>query len=256
MIPLYAILGTAGGVFALLVLAFTLLLGGWCSCRQARKAYQSVAGNRRHTTFNTNNHEHWHGHLDRSISTLSVHLPRSGVAWPRRTQYIQAPPSESHSVSPIPRKASFEHQTPRLALPYPTANHIDYFQRSGSYASRLQAPKIHSSPPSPLSKSESIFEHHAGHSRQFPHPNKYMSRPPHFERPRDSRSPSPLPLVRLGSRSSHRGRSDYYSPARSKSRYESRSRRSLRERSERRASRPEEWASLTSDGRPRLASDL
>lgn len=240
LIPLYAILGIVGGVLALLVLAFTLLLGGCCCRRQARKAYQSAVGDRPHTTLNTYNHGHWHGHLDRPTSTLAVH------AGPHRPQYIQAPPSESHSVSPIPRKASLEHHTPRLALPYPTANPIDYLQRSGSYASRFQARKIHRSPPSPLSKSESIFvEHHPGHSRC---PDMYTSRSSQFDRPRQSRSPSPLPLVRLGSTSSHRGRYDYYPPASSKPRYDGRSRRPSRERSERRASRPEEWASRTSDG--------
>ena len=246
LIPLYAILGIIGGVIVLIVFAFTLLLGGWCCCRQARKAYQSVAGNGRRTTYKTYNHEHWHGHSGRSSRTPSVHRSRQSVVDPRRTQYIQALPSQSYSAGPSPTEASFEHQTPRLALPYPASNHIGHLNRSENYASWAQAREIHSSPPSPLPRSESMFEHHAGHSRR---PKVYTSQS-HLERHRQSRSPSPPGLVRSGSRSSRQGQYEYYTSARSRPRYQSRSRRSSRERLERRASRSEQFASLISDGRP------
>lgn len=89
LIPLYAILGIVGGVLALLVPAFTLLLGGWCCCRQARKAYQSAVGDRPHTTLNTYNHGHWHGHLDRPTSTLSVH---AGPRCQSQSRYLNTIP--------------------------------------------------------------------------------------------------------------------------------------------------------------------
>ena len=256
LIPLYVILGVLGGVFALLVLAITFLLGGCCCCYQARKAYQNVANNRRHKTFNTHNHKHWHRHSNPSSNSTSRYWSHESAMGPRSSHYIQAAPSEPYKASPSNDRASFDdHPTSRLALTYQPSSHTKHLQRSESrsYPLQPQVHRIHNRSPSPLSRSVSTSGHHTNHS---PPSDIYMPRQP-FESHKQSQSPSHLLLARPEFMPSRMGPYDYhYRPSRRpKPPYESLSRRSSRERSERRASRPDQLPSLSSDGRPGLSSD-
>ena len=110
MIPLYVMLGIFGAVFALVALSLTSRLGG-CCCSQARKAYQTVAGNRRQSTVSTDNHGHWHGHSSPSSNAPSTNASREDATGPRSTHHIQAAPSEKASPSTT-RTLFDEHQTP------------------------------------------------------------------------------------------------------------------------------------------------
>ena len=225
LIALYLIFGIIGGILVLLIVAVSLLLGGCCCCHQARKVYKDFADNRRRTVAADIDHGYYlYGYGDQSNSVPAVVRPQSVGARP--VGFIRGEVLSDSSVVSArgPRRASLSNNHQRLLL---------------------------QAPPPVLTSSGSRRSSRARSCRPS---DVYSSRPK-----RRNQSRSPAPLFRDGSRSERQGRyhgSEDWRTARSRPRYESRegSPRSSREGLERHASRPENYASLSSDGRPGLAS--
>ena len=224
LIALYLIFGIIGGILVLLIVAVSLLLGGCCCCHQARKVYKDFADNRRRTVAADIDHVYLYGYRSRSTNVPAV--VRSQSVGARPVGFIRGEVLSDSSVVSArgPRRASLSNNHQRLLL---------------------------QAPPPVLTSSGSRRSSRARSCRRS---DVYSSRPKGRNQSR-----SPAPLFRDWSRSQRQGRyhgSEDWCTARSRSRYESRegSPRSSREGLERHASRPENYASLSSDGRPGLAS--
>ncbi len=225
LIPLYLIFGIIGGVLLLLIVAVSLLLGGSCCCYQARKVFTVFADNRRRT-FDAANHADWYNYGDQSNSVSHVARSQSVAGRPIGFILDEIPSDRDNtamSAAGSRRLSSSQDRQRLLLLP----------------------------PPPALSRSNSRRPSRVRNSRRL---DGYSSRSQ-----ARNKSHSPEPLSREGSRSERQGRhhglEDRHT-ARSRPRHVNRKRTpgSSRERSQRRASRPDQYASLSSDGRPGLAS--
>ncbi len=219
LIPLYLIFGIIGGMLLLLIVAVSLLLGGSCCCYQARKVFTVFADNRRRTV-DAANHADWYNYGDRSNSVSHVARSQSVAGRPIGFILDEIPSDRNNTAISATGSRSLSSSQDRQRL--------------------LLLP-----PPPALSHSRSRRPSRARNSRRL---ERYSSR---SQTRNQSRSPEPL--FREESRSERQGRyhglEDRHTP-RSRSRHEYR-KRTLGSSS---ASRPDQYASLSSDGRPGLAS--